>query len=362
MLFLGAGASKPMDIDDLSGITLRVKELVTPRFKAIIEQLDFLFKENQEVLENFKIDIEVLLTIFNCLVNRKQTLNELGPFALLMHHFVRNTDKFEGLKVTDEEFRSFKQSVASTLSTVISAYYTSEERKSRAMQLYDELFNMPIRNNHVFPNALGGNALPIFKFVATVNYDLVLEIYGRKSNVPGVPKFLTRRGFVEDNGVQVLNIPAIREGDLEPEYIKLHGSIDWWWSRDQRKVISVPDGPGNPYEVLADRTIIYPIYEKHVTQDPFFTLYEYFRKRIFRDDIVIVMGYSFRDVSINNTFLDWLQSKRTSRLIIVARTKNQRFIEEMLANNPRIQFVSSYFGERRFVDDLEDRLRNPVNI
>ena len=94
------------------------------------------------------------------------------------------------------------------------------------MQLYDEIYNIPIRNNHQFPNATGGTALQIFS--STVNYDLVLEIYGRQTNVAGVPKFFTSRGFKDDDGIQVLNIPMIREGSNNPDYIKLHGSIDWW--------------------------------------------------------------------------------------------------------------------------------------
>ena len=128
--------------------------------------------------------------------------------------------------------------------------------------------------------------------------------------------FFTDRGLIDENGIPALNISRIREGDIVPHYIKLHGSIDWWLT-DQQKVIAILLD-----QVLTDRTIIYPIYEKYVTKDPFFTLNECFGRTIFREDIVVVIGYSFRDVTINNTFLDWLASKPESRLIIVAR-KNQ---------------------------------------
>jgi hypothetical protein len=58
--------------------------------------------------------------------------------------------------------------------------------------------------------------------------------------------------------VPVLNISGIREVSIVPHYIKLHGSIDWWLT-DQQKVVSTLAGPDNPFEVLIDRTIIYPI-------------------------------------------------------------------------------------------------------
>jgi hypothetical protein len=32
------------------------------------------------------------------------------------------------------------------------------------------------------------------------------------------------KGFIDDNGIQVLNIRGIREGSNNPNYIKLHGS------------------------------------------------------------------------------------------------------------------------------------------
>ena len=190
MLFLGAGASKPMDIDDLSGVTLKVKEAVSPNVRAIIEQLEEIFKENNKYLTgNFKVDVEVLLTIFNCLHNRKHMLNELGPFALLMHHFVENIEEFRKLDVTGEQFQELKEIVLSTLTGTFTRYNHNQNLKLRAMQFYDEIYNMAIRNNHIFPNARGGNAPPLFNFAATVNYDLVLEIYGRQTKVPGVPKF-----------------------------------------------------------------------------------------------------------------------------------------------------------------------------
>jgi hypothetical protein len=158
---------------------------LNPNIRAIIEQLEGVFNENKDLVGNFKVDIEVLLTIFNCLHNRKHMLNELGPFVLLMHYFVENTEQCRRLDITGGEFQAFKDVVLSTLSYTITKYNQNRNLKLRARQLYDEIYNMAIKNNHIFPNATGGNAPPLFNFVATVNYDLVLEIYGRQTEVPG---------------------------------------------------------------------------------------------------------------------------------------------------------------------------------
>ena len=100
----------------------------------------------------------------------------------------------------------------------------------------------------------------------------------------------------------------------------------------------------------------YPIYEKHISQDPFFTLYQYFRWKLFHEEIVIVIGYSFRDPSINSAFSDWIHSGPSSRLIIVSRPQNHKAILDILGHSSRIQFLENYFGEPGFITNLENLL------
>jgi SIR2-like protein len=122
-------------------------------------------------------------------------------------------------------------------------------------------------------------------------------------------------------------------------------------------VIAAIEGPENPFVTLTERTIIYPIYEKHVTKDPFFTIYEYFRKTLFKEQIVIVIGYSFRDFTINNAFSDWLAFKPESRLIVIAKKRNHEIIKRIIENN-RVEFVDGHFRENGFISSLEDTLKN----
>jgi hypothetical protein len=209
-----------MGIDCLSEITVKVVQSLSPRLRGIIHQLEDIFEVNNELLINFSMDIEVLFSIFDCLVNRKIMLNDMGPFAILMHHFVANNDEFRQLEISNDEFKEFKESVANIISEVIGKY-RSNDQKSIATRLYDELFAIPAKNNNQFPDALRQMTTGIFDVVATVNYDLVLEIYNR-------PKFLTRRGFENHYGIDILNIEGLTQGYKDLGYIKLHGSIDWW--------------------------------------------------------------------------------------------------------------------------------------
>lgn len=103
-------------------------------------------------------------------------LNELGPFPLLMHHFTENISEFRNLAIPKEQFQQFKDLVLSTITQAICGYNQDQERKKRAMKLYDEIYNIPIRNDHKFRNMTGGIALQVFSCVATTNYDLVLVV------------------------------------------------------------------------------------------------------------------------------------------------------------------------------------------
>ena len=66
-----------------------------------------------------------------------------------------------------------------------------------------------------------------------------------------------------------------------------------------------------------EKSIIYPIYEKHISAEPFFTFYQYFQRRVLFENILVIFGYSFAIPSINNAFMDWLyhplQLSHTSR-------------------------------------------------
>lgn len=176
---------------------------------------------------------------------------------------------------------------------------------------------------------------------------------------------LHRRGFVPSiGGTQRLDREGLQNGqvsdqDLRIQYIKLHGSIDWW--RDNNNNIFQNFSGNTPVVRLTERSIIYPIYEKHISAEPFFTFYQYFRRRLLHENIVVVIGYSFADPSINNAFVDWLTFNTNARIIIVARDNYQERIREVFGNQSRrTEFMRQYFGENGFINDLTRLLTNSV--
>lgn len=64
------------------------------------------------------------------------------------------------------------------------------------------------------------------------------------------------------------------------------------------------------------RLMIYPIYDKIVSAEPFVSLYNHLRKLLTLHDAYVVIGYSFRDQSINDAFRNALQNE-SKRMVIV---------------------------------------------
>jgi SIR2-like domain len=78
----------------------------------------------------------------------------------------------------------------------------------------------------------------IFDYGVTTNYDLVLENYASETE----KDYLTHRGFQKiPRGIgDYLDIVSLRSSC--PNYLKLHGSLDWWKRKGGKIVISNTGG------------------------------------------------------------------------------------------------------------------------
>lgn len=58
----------------------------------------------------------------------------------------------------------------------------------------------------------------------------------------------------------------------EIEYLKLHGSINWWIRDSDKRLVErneMRPGTSPMGETYKEQLMIYPIYEKYVSEDPF---------------------------------------------------------------------------------------------
>jgi hypothetical protein len=149
--------------------------------------------------------------------------------------------------------------------------------------------------------------------VATLNYDNSIELLASSNNVnctTGINNWSENGEFImEDEGIFLL---------------KLHGSIDWELIRNQRSIDRpIPHSKvqlSNPKAVTKQYfrpAVIFGQRNKLTTEGPFLDLIRAFQRELSQCQELIISGYSFRDIHINEYLTQWLNNDLDRRIIIV---------------------------------------------
>ena len=350
MLFLGAGASKAVGLPTLPELTQEIRKA----FDNPFEPIDKLLAEPSEInYPKNELDLEIYITIIDSLTETSQSIMELGPFAVYLYKMLENKGGL-GKIMSVQEIRTLKINSLEFMDKIL----RKDIDIDLAKRLYDELFKIGNLISEI-TDASGGKTSNIFDYVVTTNYDLVLENYANETE----KDYLTQRGFQKiPRGIgDYLDIVSLRSSC--PNYLKLHGSLDWWKRNDGRIVISNMGGKLYGRE-LVEHLMIYPIYEKYISLEPFYSLYSAFRKRLWEELIVVIIGYSFRDISVNNAFADFLRFNKNARIIISTKSKSvkDRINKTFSFTRNRVQIIETYFGEKDFPTDLRNALTTDCRL
>jgi hypothetical protein len=149
--------------------------------------------------------------------------------------------------------------------------------------------------------------------VVTTNYDLCFESFCSSVGASWSTGFQSAGGDQEQT---FLGAPQTNEAMFP--ILKLHGSIDWWRTDNNRVVRTLHTKPGRR---LLDRSRIsrmeirYPIGSKDLFGDPYLRLYARFAEWLSSCPIWIFIGYSFGDPSIRQLVRESLRD-RTKMYVI----------------------------------------------
>lgn len=130
--------------------------------------------------------------------------------------------------------------------------------------------------------------IPIF----TTNYDFAIEWTAlEKRNIVVVDNFKQQGSnrYFWDPTLNSLNKKGLK-------VIKLHGSINWYTTKNKEKIerlvsSSIANEEGLPIE----RVAIFPTRFKDIYDTHFFSLYKYFLNALDKSNLIIVIGHSLRD-------------------------------------------------------------------
>lgn len=143
--------------------------------------------------------------------------------------------------------------------------------------------------------------------IASLNYDKAIELAAASCSVPvstGIDTW--RSGEPWDAPFQGIRL------------LKLHGSIDWVWSREG-------SGPGRlPHDVVVQSSepsgrpaIVFGQRGKLRADGPFLSMLGEFERQLSRSGRLLVIGYSFRDDHVNEIVKRWMGEADDRKLLVV---------------------------------------------
>ncbi len=148
--------------------------------------------------------------------------------------------------------------------------------------------------------------------IATLNYDLTVEDAAANAGVQITTGFERWAG---SGGGWGWDAAPVR-------LLKLHGSLNWRWTFRHE-----PGGSSKSYEIVdpdsnesnreGGPALLFGGRSKLTLEGPFMSLLYEFRAHLFAADVLLVIGYSFRDDHVNHVIREWIARSPYNIIIVL---------------------------------------------
>lgn len=274
LLFTGAGLSVPLGLPTTKDFQTLLDRGISTRVMSFMRT----FLGN-----NYK-DIEHVLSTLEMFIGKDTFIDSIVK---------RESDSKNEYREVFKDLKSMKDEAVTLIKEIKQGIFSSLVNYDRAngKELY---INLLRQLNKQFETL----QLSIF----TTNYDLTFEdaIEMADDEIAELGIKNVDYGFETTIGKRIFSKEidyTWTDGTIE--YKKLHGSLDWIMDHNKKCTRSgsstVPLDP-------ASMPLLYPGYKETPTTEPFMTLHDQLFARLMQADIVISIGFAFRDPFINNLF------------------------------------------------------------
>ena len=296
LVFLGAGASKPLGIPTMVDLVNEFRDHVEKSRSNDGEKriLGTIIDVCQEVGQ---LDIEAILKALNDL-----TISASNLTNRIIAKYCNSDWPPPGY---DEKISKKADNLFKELKNFLK-FRCSSLNRPKVTEIYDGLFNLLFGFD---------NLIDVF----TTNYDMAIETYARQRRIIDVEDGFQTTRYKDTSWYPARLDVAPGSAQKIIRLHKLHGSISWYM--DEAGKIHWSDAVG-ANELLTwgkvENLLIYPLDEKSVLREPFFELFLRLRNALRESPWVriIVIGYSFRDEHIRYLIKDAL-TRRAALLVII---------------------------------------------
>lgn len=323
-----------------------------PTTKQFFEQMKIVDNLQQQIftkikqLPNIK-DIEHVLPILDNILSLSKSPSTQSFFEATIPTVQLVSNQINWQQYTEK----CKQLKSLIIDEIYTNYQFKKETEIEAFNAYDKLLNILNNNNSVA------------KDLFILNYDRLIEEYfidRRKDFIDGFSQVNNHRRLWDKNAFN----PEIDVESKTPfKVFKLHGSLCWREYENTIECVTTEEPSRSTYHKR--NIFIYPTEYCNVNQEPYNTMYMFFNQLKERADILVVIGYAFRDEPINNVIRDFLKQPRETRAIIISPSsiediKNLINEAQMKLYGNRLLLSKSEFPKNQSFDELTKAIENAI--
>lgn len=359
LLFLGAGASASFGIPDTKGFLSDFE-------KEIGE--DQIYKMLKANIQNDQFDAEVLMTILNDLSKTQEEL--MGSIAPHTATFLLKSGHHIQQLVGEEDNRKHCHQLLTIIKRIIRVKCLTQVKNERStlINTYDSFFRQLKIEKPLGAGDGGGARYPSPLWIFTTNYDTCMETYFNAKQVN------VARGIIDKHCEHIFDVDDLVGQSKSFELVKLHGSIDLFVKNRRIRFLSgagAMDKQAMTHlgEDYGQEFMVYPVESStssEMSQSPLIELLNFFKKRLGESKTWIIIGSTFRDLTLASLMDRVIMQKREiEKPLIIHINPKATEINGYLASKGYEQLARSilpidgHFLDDKVQNDLSGRVLKP---
>lgn len=351
--FFGAGASAPFGIPTMKKMTEDFTHIIssdgTSKEKALYNEIIEFLKLD---LGNESVDIEAIFSVIEGLKNyNAESLGELALYSSRKKFNKSLLNLAENRELISDLETRFQQFIRKSCRL-------KDDYRVHIERVYSHFFN-------IFEK-LGGQRTyeggviyhPHWK-IFTTNYDRCLEAFWREDARCEITTGFMMKGVSSISTMDADNF--VKEiGRLH--IIKLHGSTTWL------KRVDIGEIEEKEYDIdlarevgsrskFQEELVIYPLSQKQLYIEPYLQMFYRLNKELLKNDVWIVIGYSFRDPIIRNIFI---KCSNTKKNLLIIHPHSNLIKQKLFECNAKIIEIPEYFGKEGNYEEVNKTILDKI--
>jgi len=344
IVLLGAGASAAFGIPTTRPFVSTVKERLNA-MRTFMDgragEKDKLFDIIEQGMADFPLnfDLEVLMTVLSDLsMGKDDLLRAMSPYTAFLFIF----RKLE-LPI-DPKLRSAAQDLLSEVKEIVREKCLAPLRapNPNILAAFDLLMHDLVEGSKAtkFRSEDECVEYPVGLKVYTTNYDTTFEAYLSNRSIP------YNKGIAAKYGYYVLDLEEYsRRNDKQVRLVKLHGSLDLFWTTDGN-IVHLPVPKVRQDEIkdevttygkkIREEFMVYPTEiggYNYVAVSPFSDMLRMLRADASDDRYWIIIGSSLRDITIASLLNDLIRRmepvRRSLQKVIIQAKEPDQILERL---------------------------------